>query len=70
MEIFEVQPEHVVVGLTPREALILSNALNEVINVIGYEDSELSARLGADRSEAEAVLIQLEKVLELIPPFD
>ena len=38
------------------ELLIVNNALNEVCNGISIDDFEFSARLGAEREEARALL--------------
>jgi hypothetical protein len=52
------------ITLTPDEALVLVNALNEVCNGIEIEDWEFATRLGADREEARALLGRLGRLVD------
>lgn len=50
---------------TQEEFVALNNALNEVLNGTAIEDSELHARLGIDRQEAEQLLAKLQELLQV-----
>jgi hypothetical protein len=51
-------------ALSPDEALILNNALNEVCNGVDIEDWEFPTRLGGDREEARALLVRVGQLLD------
>ncbi len=49
MEVLDAQHGHLDLRVTTNEALLLTNALNEVCNGIHIDDREFSTRLGIDR---------------------
>jgi hypothetical protein len=54
-------------ALTRKELVTVTNALNEVINgPDAIQEWEFSSRMGAERSEAEALLVKLSALLTSI----
>ena len=62
MKILKTGRERATVDLASHEVIILNNALNEVTN--GIEIPEFSTRMGADISEAKALLRQIADVIK------
>jgi hypothetical protein len=62
MQIRQSDETHVVLDLTHNELILLNNALNEVCN--GLDLPDFSTRLGAQRSELEALFRQIKGALE------
>jgi hypothetical protein len=59
--------DRTLVSLTRDELLALNNALNEVCNGIHIENRDFHARVGVERSVADALLAQVGAALEAPP---
>jgi hypothetical protein len=63
MKIIEKRADAAVLELTTNEVVIVSNAINEICNgPEAIEDWEFRTRVGASRSEAEALLQRLSEL--------
>jgi len=52
------------VMLSGDELAMINNALNEICNAVDIGDGEFQTRLGFKRSELDALLVEIHRVLE------
>ncbi len=55
-------PRHAIVDLSPKEVVIIANALNEVCN--GLDVAEFSLRIGASRDQALRLLADMKSLAD------
>jgi hypothetical protein len=60
MQVVQQDSKQVVLAFAPEELATICNALNEALDAI--EEWEFSARMGATRQEAEALLAALARL--------
>ncbi|MFB4301100.1 hypothetical protein [Actinomadura sp. NTSP31] len=64
MNVTDVTDDAIRVELSPDEAVLINNALNEMCNGGHIDARDFRTRLGADRSLARAVLADLHDAIE------
>ena len=62
MQVNQTSKDSATVSFTVAELILLNNALNESLN--GIEAPAFETRLGAPRRDAEALLLQVDSLLD------